>query len=68
MKSDRCIAQAFIRYALRIGAVDGSRVRRTKSGRLSPYFFNSGAFSMGESLDNLMLAYAEALYVHSVLN
>ncbi len=64
MKSDRCIAQAFIRYALRIGAVDGSRVRRTRSGRLSPYFFNSGAFLMGESLDNLMLAYAEALYPH----
>ncbi len=62
MKPDRRIAEAFIRYALRIGAVDGSRMRRTKSGRLSPYFFNSGAFSMGESLDKLLLAYAEALY------
>ncbi len=62
MKSDRCIAQAFIRYALRIGAVDGSRVWQTRSGRLSPYFFNSGVFSMGESLDKLLMAYAEALY------
>ena len=62
MKSDRCMAQAFIRYALHIGAVDGSRMWQTKSGRLSPYFFNSGAFSMGESLDKLLLAYAEALY------
>jgi orotate phosphoribosyltransferase len=64
MQLDRHISENFIRYALHIGAVDGSRTWRTKSGRLSPYFFNAGAFLTGESLDKLMLAYAEALYPH----
>lgn len=51
--------QAFIQYALKIGAIElvpGGR--RLKSGRMSPYFFNSGLFNTGETMSELVRAYA----------
>lgn len=54
-------AEKFVRYALTIGALelvpDG---RKLKSGRISPYFFNSGLFNTGETLTKLAEAYALA--------
>ncbi len=38
----------------------------TKSGRQSPYFFNSGGFDTGASLERLGLAYADALLASGV--
>lgn len=53
--------QNFVSYALSIGALellpDG---RQLKSGRISPYFFNSGLFKTGASLAMLARAYAKA--------
>jgi len=51
-----------IRHALGIGALELlPKGRMLKSGRLSPYFFNSGGFTSGQSLRTLAAAYAEAL-------
>lgn len=51
-------------HAMNIGALELiSEGRKLKSGRLSPYFFNSGLFNTGESLDILATAYAKAIYV-----
>ena len=63
MQKERSVPESFIRYALTIGAfkfAPGGQI--LKNGRVSPYFFNSGKFSTGQSLGKLMLAYAEALY------
>lgn len=52
------VAEKFIRYALAIGALELiPEGRKLKSGRLSPYFFNSGLFNTGKSLLELSEAY-----------
>lgn len=54
-------AQRFVKYALQIGALElVPELRTLKSGRKSPYFFNSGLFNTGESLQRLAAAYAAA--------
>ncbi len=50
---------AFIEFALDCGALKFGEFK-TKAGRLSPYFFNSGAFSDGNSLAALTRFYAGA--------
>lgn len=55
----RTFAEAFIAYALGLGAIELlPNGRQLKSGRISPYFFNSGLFNTGESLTNLSKGYA----------
>ncbi len=50
----------FIEYALQAGILSFGEYR-LKSGRVSPYFFNAGAFDTGERLSRLGHFYAEAL-------
>lgn len=55
----RASAEVFIAYALGLGAIELlPNGRQLKSGRISPYFFNSGLFNTGESLTNLAKGYA----------
>lgn len=62
-------AQDFVRYALAIGAIELiPEGRPLKSGRLSPYFFNSGCFNTGTSLEHLARAYADALVSTQMMN
>lgn len=55
-------AERFVKYALRIGALElvleGCQL---KSGRISPYFFNSGKFDSGEAIAKLSAAYARII-------
>jgi orotate phosphoribosyltransferase len=51
---------AFVNFALDEGVLRFGQFQ-TKSGRLSPYFFNAGLFNHGESLARLGEFYAEAL-------
>ncbi len=48
-----------LEFSLKIGALellpDG---RKLKSGRISPYFFNSGLFNSGNAIDIIALSYA----------
>lgn len=56
-------AEEFVNNALNIGALElvpGGR--KLKSGRISPYFFNSGLFNTGLSLGRLAKAYAAVVY------
>jgi orotate phosphoribosyltransferase len=50
----------FIRFAIAKKAVSFGEFK-TKAGRLSPYFFNSGLFNDGESLNQLAQFYAKAI-------
>ena len=50
----------FIRFALAAGALKFGEFK-TKAGRLSPYFFNTGEFADGASLNTLAQFYAQAL-------
>ena len=50
----------FIRFALDSGALKFGEFK-TKAGRLSPYFFNTGEFNDGASLNTLAQYYAQAL-------
>ena len=55
-------AQDFVYNAYRFGALELlPNGRMTKSKRLSPYFFNSGLFCTGETMDFLATAYAAAI-------
>lgn len=53
-------AQAFVRFALEQGVLRFGEFK-TKSGRLSPYFFNAGLFNHGGSVGRLGQFYAQAL-------
>lgn len=50
----------FIRYALDCGVLKFGEFQ-LKSGRISPYFFNTGLFNTGGRLDQLGQFYAQAL-------
>lgn len=50
----------FIEYALECGVLKFGEFQ-LKSGRLSPYFFNTGLFNTGAKLDKLGHFYAKAL-------
>jgi orotate phosphoribosyltransferase len=54
------IAQDFVRFAVDAGALRFGEFR-TKAGRLSPYFFNAGAFDDGAELGRLGEFYARRL-------
>lgn len=52
----------FLQYARKIGALEFiPEGRKLKSGRISPYFFNSGLFNTGDSLSWLAAAYADVI-------
>ncbi len=51
--------KAFIELALEVGALKFGEFE-LKSGRLSPYFFNSGLFSSGKAAATLGRCYADA--------
>lgn len=55
-------AEEFVNYALGIGALklvpEGLKL---KSGRISPYFFNTGLFDTGDSISHLADAYAATI-------
>ena len=52
--------QEFIEYAIQTGVLRFGEFR-LKSGRLSPYFFNTGLFLSGEQLSRIGRFYARAL-------
>jgi orotate phosphoribosyltransferase len=55
-------AEQFVEYALGLDALELVPEGRTlKSGRVSPYFFNSGLFNTGGSLSKLARAYVAAI-------
>jgi orotate phosphoribosyltransferase len=56
----------FISYALECGVLKFGQFQ-LKSGRTSPYFFNTGLFNTGAKLDKLGHFYAQAL-INSKLN
>lgn len=54
--------ERFINYALNIKALEFiPELRKLKSGRMSPYFFNSGLFNTGVSINELALAYINVI-------
>ena len=55
----------FIEFSLAAGALRFGRFE-LKSGRISPYFFNTGAFDTGASLSRLGGFYAAAIIAFSV--
>jgi len=57
--------QEFIRFAIAQQAVRFGQFK-TKAGRLSPYFFNSGLFSDGGSLYRLAQFYAKAILASGI--
>lgn len=58
-KVRRTPAEEFVEYALKIGALElVPEGRKLKSGRISPYFFNSGLFNTGEAIDMIADAYS----------
>lgn len=65
-RDERQHALNFVRYALDLGALTlyPDEGRKLKSGRLSPYFFNSGLFSTAASIDQLAGAYVNTIEAH----
>ena len=58
--SDPTIAREFVQFALQAGVLRFGAFK-TKAGRLSPYFFNSGLFDDGVKLMRLGEFYARRL-------
>lgn len=52
---------AFLQTAREVGALSFGQFE-LKSGRISPYFFNAGAFCTGQSLNIMASAYAERIH------
>jgi orotate phosphoribosyltransferase len=65
MTSMDSFRQDFLRFALDCDVLRFGEFK-TKSGRLSPYFFNSGMFNTGESLARLGRYYAAAAVASGV--
>lgn len=65
MSSENNFRQQFLQFALSCDALRFGEFK-TKSGRLSPYFFNSGQFNTGGSLHALAGYFAEALLAAKV--
>ena len=65
MDSQNSFRQDFLRFALACDVLRFGEFK-TKSGRLSPYFFNSGLFNTGESLARLGRYYADAALTSGV--
>ena len=65
MSSPATFRQEFLRFALECAVLRFGEFK-TKSGRLSPYFFNSGLFNTGESLLRLGRYYADAAIASGV--
>lgn len=57
--------QEFIRFALERKVLRFGEFK-TKAGRLSPYFFNSGTFNDGDSLNRLAQFYAKAILASGI--
>ena len=57
--------QDFIKYALKCGVLTFGEFQ-LKSGRISPYFFNTGLFNTGTKLARLGEFYAQALIHHKI--
>lgn len=57
--------QDFIRFAIAKKAVSFGQFK-TKAGRLSPYFLNSGLFNDGDSLNQLAQFYAKAILASGI--
>jgi orotate phosphoribosyltransferase len=55
----------FIQFSLEHGALKFGQYT-LKSGRISPYFFNTGAFNSGSSIWQLATAYADAIVANNV--
>ena len=55
--------ERFVQYAIIIGAIEFvPEWRELKSGRISPYFFNSGLFNTGETIGELGKVYAVEVF------
>ena len=65
MTSTTDFRQQFIEFAIKQNALCFGEFK-TKAGRLSPYFFNSGLFSDGAALAGLTRFYAEAAVASGV--
>lgn len=57
--------QEFIDYALQCGVLKFGQFT-LKSGRVSPYFFNTGLFNTGGQMDRLGRFYAQAMIDHQL--
>lgn len=56
------IGETFIEFAIRTGAIELiPEGRKLRSGRLSPYFFNSGLFNTGNALRELAKHYVQEI-------
>jgi orotate phosphoribosyltransferase len=61
-------SQRFVSHSLSIGALELLPAGRAlRSGRVSPYFFNSGNFNDGESMEELATAYAGCIHRHIIV-
>jgi orotate phosphoribosyltransferase len=60
MAADPTLAHSFVQFAVQAGVLRFGEFK-TKAGRLSPYFFNAGAFDDGTKLGRLAEFYARRL-------
>ena len=57
--------ERFIKFSIENGALKFGNYT-LKSGRVSPYFFNTGAFNSGASIWELAKAYADTIVTSSI--